>query len=103
LHNHEGQAGDQLPEEDENNDRDVPFDDNKNVDDDNNVEDDNNDGDDAIPIITPQFDSKDLYKVLGVPMNATERQIKSAYFNLAKKHHPDCQPIHLSKDDAFFY
>ena len=98
-----GQAGDQLPEEDENNDRGVHFDDNKNVDGDNNVEDDNNDGDGAVPLafnITPQFNSKDLYKVLGVPMNATERQIKSAYFNLAKKHHPDRQPIHLSKDDA---
>ncbi len=70
---------------------------------DNNVEDDNNDGDNVVllePNINPQFDSKDLYKVLGVPVNATERQIKSAYFNLAKKHHPDRQPIHLSKDDA---
>jgi hypothetical protein len=88
--NHEGQASDQLPGEDENNG-------------DNNAEDNNNDGDGAVPLapkITPQFDSKDLYKVLGAPMNATERQIKSAYFNLAKKHHPECQPIHLSKDDA---
>jgi hypothetical protein len=87
LHNHEGQAGDQLPEEDEHNDHDVPFDDNKNVDGDNNVEDDNNDGDNAVPLapnISPQFDSKDLYKVLGVPSNATEQQIKSAYLNLAK-------------------
>jgi hypothetical protein len=65
----------------------VPFDDNKNVDGDNNVEDDNNDGDGAVPLafnITPQFNSKDLYKVLGVPMNATEQQIKIAYRNLAK-------------------
>ena len=62
LHNHEGQAGDQLPEEDEHNDRDVPFDDNKNVDGDNKFEDDNNDGDNAV---TPQFDSEDLYKALG--------------------------------------
>jgi hypothetical protein len=103
LHNHEGHACDQLPEEDGNNDRDVPFDDNKNVYGNNNVEDDNNDGDDAVPLatnISPQFDSSDIYKVLGVPLNATERQIKSAYFNLAKKHHPDRQPIHLSKDDA---
>ncbi len=56
LHNHEGQAGDQLPNEDENNDQDVPYDDNKNVDSDNNVEDDNNDGDNAVPLapnITP--------------------------------------------------
>jgi curved DNA-binding protein CbpA len=33
-------------------------------------------------------------------MNATEWQIKISYCNLAKKHHPDCQPINLSKDDA---
>jgi hypothetical protein len=74
LHNHEDQVGDHLPEEDENNDHGVPFDDNGNADDDNNVEDDNNDGDNAVPLepnITPQFYSKDLYKVLGVPMNAT--------------------------------
>ncbi len=66
-------------------------------------EDDNNDGDGAVPLapnISPQFNSKDLYKVLGVPINATERQIKSAYRYLAKKHHPDRQPINLSKDDA---
>jgi hypothetical protein len=90
LHNHEGQASNQLPEAGENNG-------------DNNVEDDINDGDDAVPLepnISPQFNSKDLYKVLGVSMNTTERQIKSAYFNLAKKHHPDRQPVHLSKDDA---
>jgi hypothetical protein len=64
---------------------------------------DEDDNVDAVPLepnITPQFDSKDLYKVLGVPMNATERQIKSAYPNLAKKHHPDRQPNNLSKDDA---
>jgi hypothetical protein len=38
-------------------------------------ENDNNDGDRAVllaPNISPQFNSKDLYKVLGVPMNATE-------------------------------
>jgi hypothetical protein len=89
LHVHEGQAGDQLPEvvEDENNDRDVPFDDNKNVDGDNNVngdivEDDDNDSNGAVPLapnIPPQFNPKDLYKVLGVPMNTTERQIKILY------------------------
>jgi DnaJ-class molecular chaperone len=33
-------------------------------------------------------------------MNATERQIKILYRNLAKKHHPDHQPMNLSKDDA---
>ena len=31
----------------------------------------------------------DPYKVLGVPTNATESQIKEAYRELAKKYHPD--------------
>ena len=60
------------------------------------VEDDNNDDVRAVPLapmITPQFDSKDLYKVLGVLMNATDQQIKSWYRILARLHHPDCQPI----------
>jgi hypothetical protein len=67
------------------------------------VEGDNNEDDGAMPLapmITPPFNSKDLYKVLGVPMNATDWQIKSSYHILAKLHHPDCQPINLSKDDA---
>lgn len=32
---------------------------------------------------------QDPYKVLGVPNDATEEQIKSAYRELAKKYHPD--------------
>lgn len=32
---------------------------------------------------------KDFYEVLGIPKNATEDQIKTAYRNLAKKYHPD--------------
>ena len=31
----------------------------------------------------------DYYKILGLEQNSTEKQIKEAYFKLAKKHHPD--------------
>ena len=32
---------------------------------------------------------KDYYKVLGVTIDATPEQIKDAYRETAKKHHPD--------------
>lgn len=33
--------------------------------------------------------SKDYYKTLGISNNATEKEIKTAYYKLAKIHHPD--------------
>ena len=32
---------------------------------------------------------KDYYSVLGVSIEATDREVKKAYFALAKDHHPD--------------
>ena len=35
---------------------------------------------------------RDYYEVLGVPRDASEKDIKRAYRQLARKHHPDLQP-----------
>ena len=35
---------------------------------------------------------KDYYETLGVPRNASEKQIRSAFRKLARKYHPDVNP-----------
>jgi DnaJ-class molecular chaperone len=40
---------------------------------------------------------RDLYKTLGVPRNANEQQIRSAYRVIAKEHHPDMTNLSDSK------
>lgn len=37
-------------------------------------------------------EAKDYYRILGVALDATEEEIKSAYRKMAKKYHPDAHP-----------
>jgi curved DNA-binding protein len=40
---------------------------------------------------------KDYYNILGVPRNATEKEIRSAYRKLAREYHPDVNPSAADK------
>src|SRR5260370_38945564 len=44
---------------------------------------------------------RDYYKTLGVPRNASEADIKSAYRKLARKHHPDVNPNNKDAEVKF--
>ncbi|MBI5650004.1 MAG: DnaJ domain-containing protein [Chloroflexi bacterium] len=44
---------------------------------------------------------KDYYQILGVAKNAGEKEIKSAYRRLARKHHPDVNPHDKSAQEKF--
>lgn len=38
---------------------------------------------------TTRFNSKDYYKILNISKDASQKEIKNAYYQLAKKYHPD--------------
>lgn len=44
---------------------------------------------------------KDYYKVLGVPENATDKDIKKAFRKLAQKYHPDANPNNKAAEEHF--
>jgi curved DNA-binding protein len=44
---------------------------------------------------------RDYYRVLGVPKNATAKDIKAAYRKLARKHHPDVNPGNKAAESRF--
>lgn len=43
----------------------------------------------------------DYYEVLGLDKSATEKEIKSAYRKLARKHHPDLNPNNKEAEEKF--
>jgi curved DNA-binding protein len=47
------------------------------------------------------MDYKDYYKILGVDKNATEKEIKSTFRKLARKHHPDVNPDNPQAEARF--
>ena len=44
---------------------------------------------------------RDYYTVLGVSRSATEKEIKTAYRKLARKHHPDVNPGDKKSEELF--
>src|SRR5437763_16584552 len=46
-------------------------------------------------------DYKDYYKILGVSKDASEKDIKQAYRQVARKYHPDVNPDNKEAEEKF--
>ena len=44
---------------------------------------------------------KDYYAVLGVPKDASDKEIRKAYRKLAQEYHPDAKPGDKAAEDKF--
>jgi curved DNA-binding protein len=55
----------------------------------------------AVSAIQMPTTFKDYYAILGVPRTATEKEIRSAFRKLARKHHPDVNQGDKAAEDRF--
>lgn len=53
------------------------------------------------PELQSRMGYKDYYQILGVPKNASEKDIKQAYRRLARKYHPDVNPGNKQAEEKF--